>query len=169
MKISIVGAGAVGGHLAAKLAKAGHDVGVLARGAHLDAMRRDGIRLEVDRETIHGTVRASVDPGELGRHDIVFVTAKANSLAALAPLIPPLLGPDTPLVFAQNGVPWWYFHRFGNRPWRRLARLDADGALERLGLERVIGCVVYSLERGGGAGRGAQHHHRAQPLRRRRA
>ena len=62
---------------------------------------------------------------------------------SLAPLIPPLLGPNTPVVFAVNGIPWWYFHRFGNHQWRRIERLDPDGALERaVGLERVIGCVI---------------------------
>jgi 2-dehydropantoate 2-reductase len=145
MRVCIVGAGAVGGHLAAKLGKAGQTIGLLARGAHLEAIRRDGLRLESGSEVIHVRPQASADPRELGPQDVVFVTSKANSLAALAPILPPLLGPDTPVVFAQNGVPWWYFHRFGNRPWRRIERLDPSGELERaVGLERVIGCIVYS-------------------------
>jgi len=145
MRIGIVGAGAVGGHLAAKLAKAGHTVSLLARGAHLQAIQRDGLRFESGETRVTIKPAASDDPRNLGAQDVVFVTAKANSLGGLAPLIPPLLGPDTPVVFALNGIPWWYFHRFGNHPWRRIERLDPGGALERsVGLERAVGCVVYS-------------------------
>jgi 2-dehydropantoate 2-reductase len=145
MKVGIVGAGAVGGHLAARLAKAGETVSVLARGAHLAAMQRDGLQFENVAGDFTVRVNASDDPHALGVQDVVFVTVKANTLATVAPLVPPLLGPETPVVFAQNGIPWWYFHRFDNRPWRRLARLAPDGALERaVGLDRVIGCVIYS-------------------------
>src|SRR5215471_5763004 len=124
MRLGIVGAGAIGGHLAAKLAKAGHAVSLLARGAHLQAICRDGLRFESGDVRINVKLAASDDSKDLGVQDVVFVTAKANSLASLAPLIPPLLGPDTPVVFAVNGIPWWYFHRFGNHQWRRIERLD---------------------------------------------
>lgn len=145
MRVCVVGAGAVGGHLAAKLARNGATVSLIARGAHLEAIRRDGLRYEAGGDSFVTRPRASQDPTELGEQDVVLVTAKANSLASLAPLIPPLLGRDTPVVFATNGVPWWYFHRFGNHAWRRIERLDPDGVLERhVGLERAVGCVVYS-------------------------
>jgi 2-dehydropantoate 2-reductase len=137
MKLCIFGAGAVGGHIAAKLAAAGHEVSVVARGEHLEAMRRDGIRLLQGEQTTVGRVRAAASARELGPQDAVFVTLKANLLAAFAEQCAPLLGRGTAVVFAQNGIPWWYDER--------LVRLDPDRALARaIGRERVIGAVVYS-------------------------
>lgn len=143
-KVCIVGAGSVGGHLAAKLAKAGHQVSLIARGAHLAAIQANGLQF-TGKETFTVPVAASDDAADLGPQDVVFVTAKAQHLTGLAQHIPPLLKADTPVVFALNGVPWWWFHRFGNRPWTPIERLDPGQVVERaVGLERVIGCVIYS-------------------------
>jgi 2-dehydropantoate 2-reductase len=137
MKLCVFGAGAVGGHIAAKLAAAGHEVGVVARGEHLEAMRRDGIRLVHGERTIVGRVRAAANARELGAQEAVFVTLKANLLGVFAEQCAPLLGPGTAVVFVQNGIPWWYD--------QRLERLDADRALARaIGRERVVGAVAYS-------------------------
>ena len=137
MKVCVFGAGAVGGHIAAKLAASGHDVSVIARGAHLAAMRKNGITLLHGPKTIHGKVRAAAGAQELGPQDAVFVALKANMLGAFALQCAPLLGPDTAVVFAQNGIPWWYDERLEKLdPERRLAR-----AVER---RRILGGVVYS-------------------------
>jgi 2-dehydropantoate 2-reductase len=137
MKLCVFGAGAVGGHIAAKLAAAGHEASVVARGEHLEAMRRDGIRLVHGERTIVGRVRAAANARELGAQDAVFVTLKANLLGVFAEQCAPLLGPGTAVVFVQNGIPWWYDER--------LERLDADRALARaIGRERVVGAVAYS-------------------------
>jgi 2-dehydropantoate 2-reductase len=137
MKLCVFGAGAVGGHIAAKLAAAGHEASVVARGEHLEAMRRDGIRLVHGERTIVGRVRAAANARELGAQDAVFVTLKANLLGVFAEQCAPLLGRNTAVVFVQNGIPWWYDER--------LERLDPHGALARaIGRERVVGAVAYS-------------------------
>jgi len=145
MKICIFGAGAVGGHLAAKLAAAGHDVSVVARGAHLQAMRDNGIKLIHGDKVISGRVRTR-DPG---LQDYVFVTLKANALGDFAGNAAPLLGPDTGVVFAQNGIPWWYGIGISERrprpPAPDLSRLDPGKKLEKiLHADQIIGGVVYS-------------------------
>jgi 2-dehydropantoate 2-reductase len=145
MKICIYGAGSVGGFLAARLAQSGCDVSVVARGAHLDAIKRDGLTLiEGDRRTTV-KLRASAAPSELGQQDVVIVTAKATDPRGLAAALPPLLGADTPVVFAQNGIPWWYLHGLPARDrMPDLAMLDPGGALQRaVGFNRAIGCVIY--------------------------
>ncbi len=109
-KICIYGAGAVGGHMAARLAQGGLDISVVARGAHLAAIRANGLRLVTPDEDFTVRVSASDDPAELGPQDLVISTLKAQSLGAAAAGIAALLGPDTPVVFALNGIPWWYFH-----------------------------------------------------------
>src|SRR4051812_7757483 len=137
MKICVFGAGAVGGHIAAKLAAAGNDVSVVARGAHLEAIRSRGLKLLHGGETILGRVRAAANASELGAQDAVFVTLKANLLAAFAEQCAPLLGRDTAVVFVQNGIPWWYD--------ARLARLDPGGRLAKaVAPERIVGGVAYS-------------------------
>ncbi|HEX2332791.1 MAG TPA: 2-dehydropantoate 2-reductase [Burkholderiales bacterium] len=143
MRICVFGAGAVGGHVAAKLAAAGHDVSVVARGAHLEAMRDKGITLIHGADTIRGKVRTS-DPG---LQDFVFVTLKANALGAFAEAAPRLVGRDTRVVFAQNGIPWWY--GIGLSPERPappdLSPLDHQGKLKAvLKTSQIVGCVVYS-------------------------
>lgn len=151
MRICIFGAGAVGGHLAAKLAAAGHAVSVVARGANLAAIRAKGIALREgarsDARTIAGRVRASDRPADLGAQDVVFVTTKATALPALAAAAAPLSDSNTAFVFVQNGIPWWYAQGLPvarPRP-PELSRLDPGGALARaIAPERVIGGVVYS-------------------------
>jgi 2-dehydropantoate 2-reductase len=146
MRICVFGAGAIGGHLAGRLAKGGAEVSVVARGAQLDAIRRDGLRVEVPDGAIHARIAASDEPAALGTQDAVIVTVKAPALPSVARTIGPLLGPETPVVFAMNGVPWWYFHAHGGPlDGRRLSRIDPDGLLwEAVGPDRAIGGVVYS-------------------------
>jgi 2-dehydropantoate 2-reductase len=137
MKLCVFGAGAVGGHIAAKLAASGEDVSVVARGAHLEAIRRNGLKLLHGEKTILGKLRASERPADLGPQDCVLVTLKANMLGAFADGAAPLLGPDTAVVFVQNGIPWWYA--------KELPRLDPGGKLARaIAPQRVIGGVAYS-------------------------
>jgi 2-dehydropantoate 2-reductase len=137
MKLCIFGAGAVGGHIAAKLAAAGNDVSVVARGAHLQAMRERGLKLLHGGETILGRVRAAETARELGEQEAVFVTLKANLLPAFAEQAEWLLGAQTAVVFVQNGIPWWYD--------TRLTRLDPGGKLARaVAPERIVGGVAYS-------------------------
>lgn len=150
-RICVFGAGAIGGHLAAKFATAGHEVSVVARGANLAAMRANGVALregaQADARTIAGRVRASDRASDLGAQDVVFVTTKATALAALAAEAPALSHPETSYVFVQNGIPWWYAAGLaGTRPRPPdLSRLDPAGALSRaIGPRRVIGAVVYS-------------------------
>ncbi len=147
MRICIFGAGAVGGHLAARFAAAGHEVAVFARGAHLEAMTARGIELRSGDEVVRGRVRGSDRASTLGEQDVVYVTLKANLLPLFAEHAAPLLGRDTPVVFVQNGIPWWYAQGLGaNRPPPPdLSRLDPGGALARaIAPERVIGAVVFS-------------------------
>jgi 2-dehydropantoate 2-reductase len=145
LKICIFGAGAIGGYLGAKLAKTGATVTLIARGPHLEAIRRDGLRLIGDGETITAKVPCTDDPAEAGPQDYVIIALKAHSVPAIAERLAPLLGPETAVVPAVNGVPWWYFHKLPG-PWegRRLESVDPDGVQWRhIGPERVIGCVVY--------------------------
>jgi 2-dehydropantoate 2-reductase len=132
VRICVFGAGAVGGHLAARFAAAGHEVSVVARGGHLAAMRTQGVKLLHGEEVIAGRVRTE----DIGPQDAVFVTLKANALGSFAAAAP-LLGRDAPVVFAQNGIPWWYAESLGS--------LDPGGRLKRaIARERVVGGVVYS-------------------------
>jgi len=147
MRICVFGAGAVGGHVAAKLAASGHDVSVVARGAHLEAMRDKGITLVHGKDKIRGRVRAAARAAELGLQDFVFVTLKANLLGAFAEQAAPLLGAETGVVFAQNGIPWWYgIGLSASRPRPPdLSRLDPGSALARaIASQNIIGGVVYS-------------------------
>lgn len=138
MKICVFGAGAVGGHIAARLAAKGHDVSVVARGLHLQKMRTDGVRLLHGSETIHGRVRTE-NPG---KQDFVIVTLKANLLDVFADAAAPLLGPETAVVFAQNGIPWWY--GMGAKA-PDLSILDPEKKLSKaIDRRRVIGAVIYS-------------------------
>jgi 2-dehydropantoate 2-reductase len=146
MKICIFGAGAIGGHLAARLHRAGAEVSVIARGAHLAAIQANGLTVHAIDGEHHARVRASSDPAELGKQDAVFVTVKAPALPAVAASIRPLLGPDTPVAFVMNGIPWWYFdHLAGPHEGTSLPRIDPGDVLRRaLGSGRTIGGVVYS-------------------------
>ena len=146
MRICVYGAGAIGGHLALRFARGGADTSVVARGAHLAAIQRDGISVQTSEGALHRRLPASAEPAELGRQDVVIVTVKAPALPSVAAGIAPLLGADTAVVFAMNGIPWWYFHRQGGPlEGHRLARIDPGDALWRaIGPERAIGGVVYS-------------------------
>jgi 2-dehydropantoate 2-reductase len=145
MRICIFGAGSVGGYLAAFLARGGADVSVVARGPHLAAIRINGLTVETPDGGINETLAASDDPADLGPQDAVIVTVKAPALPAVAATIGPLLGPATPVAFAMNGIPWWYFHAHGGQfDGRRLPRLDLGDALWRaVGPERAIGGVFW--------------------------
>ena len=108
MRICVFGAGAVGSHFAVRLALAGHDVSCVMRGAHLDAVKANGLTLRVGDAEFKAKVSASDDPAALGPQDVVICTLKATALPSLATGLQPLLGEDTAVVFAQNGIPWWY-------------------------------------------------------------
>jgi len=146
MKITIFGAGAIGGYLAAKLAIAGRtDLSIVARGAHLEAIKADGLRLIEDGQETLAPVRAAAKAEELGVQDTVVLALKAHSLTPALDQIAPLLGPKTSVVTMQNGVPWWYFHGVrGPLEGTRLNAVDPGGAIwQRIGPQRVIGAVVY--------------------------
>ncbi|MFZ5792369.1 MAG: 2-dehydropantoate 2-reductase [Pseudomonadota bacterium] len=145
MKICIYGAGSIGGLLGAKLAHAGETVALIARGAHLQAIRTEGLVLLSEGEEILARVSATDDPAEAGPQDVVFLTVKTPALRAIANKLAPLLGPETMVVTAMNGVPWWYFYGLeGPYRDRNIACLDSDGLLKRaIEARRLIGCVVY--------------------------
>ena len=143
MKICVYGAGAIGGLMAAWLSRAGHEVSVVARGVHLDAIRRNGLQVRGQDKIEALRVRADSDPRKLGAQDYVLVTVKAQSLPAVAETIGPLLGSDTSVVTAMNGVPWWFFHGLKG-PDTRLESLDPGGKLSRaIPTERIVGCVIH--------------------------
>jgi len=145
MKICIYGAGAVGGLIAARLARAGHAVSVVARGANLTAIRAHGLRVRSADGISATPVAVESDPARLGPQDCVIVAVKGQSLPQVAAGIGPLLGPATSIVTAMNGVPWWFFDRlaFGGGK-LHLESLDPGGALSRaMPTERIVGCVVH--------------------------
>jgi 2-dehydropantoate 2-reductase len=147
MRICIFGAGAVGSHFAVRLALAGHDVSCVMRGAHLEAVKARGLTLRVGDATFAAKVNASDDPATLGPQDLVISTLKATGLGSLATGLPPLLRDDTSIVFAQNGIPWWY--DIGLAPGQPqppdLGFLDPKGALRAVvAPERIIGGVIFS-------------------------
>ncbi|WP_030175133.1 2-dehydropantoate 2-reductase [Streptomyces sp. NRRL S-813] len=146
MKVAILGAGAIGAYVGAALHRGGADVHLIARGANLAAMRRSGVRVLSPRGDFTAHAHVTDDPAEIGPVDYVFMGLKANSYAACGPLIEPLLHDTTAVVAAQNGIPWWYFHRHGGpHEGRRLESVDPDGAVSAvLAPERAIGCVVYA-------------------------
>ena len=145
MKLCIFGAGAIGGYMAVMLKRGGADVSLIARGANLAAIQSDGLRLRIGGDTLRADVPAALDPRELGPQDVVIVGLKAYQAWEQAEAMAPLLGPDTIVVTAQNGVPWWYFHGLGGaHAGKRLASVDpGDRQWRAIGPERVIGCTVY--------------------------
>jgi 2-dehydropantoate 2-reductase len=146
MRVCVYGAGAIGGHLAVRLALGGAEVSVLARGPHLAAIQQHGLTVHTNEGQLHARVQASDDPKALGPQDAVLVTVKAPALPAVAAGIGPLLKPDTPVAFGMNGIPWFYFHGIGGAlEGRRLPKIDPDDALWRaVGPERAIAGVVYA-------------------------
>ena len=146
MKICVIGAGSIGGLLAAKLARAGEDVAVVARGAHLAAIRQNGLRLiELDGEFVV-QVRATDRIAELGYQDCVILGVKAHQVADVVADAPALLGAETTILTAQNGIPWWYFFKHGGaHEGRRLESVDPGGVVaDHLPIDRIVGSVVYA-------------------------
>src|SRR3984885_8304807 len=147
MRICIFGAGSVGSHFAVRLALAGHDVSCVMRGAHLAAVKAKGLTLRVKGEEFTARVKASDDPADLGPQDFVISTLKACGLGGLATGLGPLLHDDTAVVFAQNGIPWWY--DLGLAPDQpkppELGFLDPGGALRAaVSQPRIVGGVIFS-------------------------
>src|SRR6185369_118895 len=146
MKICIYGAGAVGGLVAGRLAQNGHEVSVVARGAHLTSIREKGLRIrspEGKEDSVK--LKADSDPSKLGPQDCVFVAVKGQNLPEVAERIGPLVGAGTSIITAMNGVPWWFFDRlaFGGGK-LRLETLDPGGRLARaMPTERIVGCVIH--------------------------
>ena len=146
MKACIYGAGAIGGWIGVRLAQAGCDVSVVARGGTLQALQQHGLRLAVGGETIAVPVRASASPADLGVQDLVVIAVKAPAMAEVARAIRPLIGPDTLVLTAMNGVPWWFFEGFGGAlQGTRLQAVDPDGAIaEAIPARHIVGCVVHA-------------------------
>ncbi|WP_207459749.1 2-dehydropantoate 2-reductase [Azospirillum sp. SYSU D00513] len=145
MKICIYGAGAIGGYLGVRLCQAGADVSFVARGAHLAAMRENGVKLIMGEEEIVAHPRCTDDPAELGPQDYVIIGLKAHSVPGVVDAIQPLLGKDTAIVTAVNGIPYWYFYKNGGEFEGRSLETVDPGAVQwnGFGPERAIGCVVY--------------------------
>jgi len=146
MRVCVYGAGAIGGHLAVRLAKGGADVSVIARGKHLAAIQANGLEVHAVDGVHKIKLQATDDPAKVGPVDAVFVTVKAPALPAVAAAIGPLLKPDTAVPFVMNGIPWWYFlHLGGPHEGRKLPRIDpGDVLLKVVGPDRAVGGVVYS-------------------------
>ncbi len=145
MKVGIVGAGAIGGFLGARLARAGVDVTLVARGPHLNAMRESGLRVIDGGGEWTVRVDATDEFAAMRDADAVFVTLKAHSLPPVAERLAANLGPDAVVVGAQNGIPWWYFQRHGGElEGIHLESVDPGGVVAKaIDPRRVIGCVVY--------------------------
>ncbi|HEY7787195.1 MAG TPA: 2-dehydropantoate 2-reductase, partial [Casimicrobiaceae bacterium] len=145
MKVCIVGAGAIGGYIGVQLAKAGIDVSLVARGAHLAAMRENGLRLLIDGQEILARIPCTDDPSELGRQDLVIIALKSHSIPDAVDSMLPLIGEHTTIVTASNGLPYWFFDVAGV-PFQgsTLDSVDGEGRQrERLGVQRAVGCVVF--------------------------
>lgn len=147
MKIAIIGAGAIGGYVGAKLALAGEDVTFIVRGANLEAIARNGIKLIMHDgvEHIASNVKATANYAAAGPQDMVIIALKAHQVSAVVDDLPKLLGPETVVVTMQNGIPYWYFHvqpgAFAGRP---IKSVDPTGLIsQKIPASRVIGCVVY--------------------------
>ncbi|MBW9102217.1 2-dehydropantoate 2-reductase [Paraburkholderia phenoliruptrix] len=146
MKAAIYGAGAIGGWIGVKLAQAGHEVGVIARGATLAAVREHGLRLIEGGSTHTVEVQADEHPAALGVQDLVVIAVKGPAMASVAAQIAPLLGPQTIVLTAMNGVPWWFCEGLGSAfTGKRLKSIDPDGAIAAaIPTEQTVGCVVHA-------------------------
>lgn len=147
MRVAVVGAGSIGAVLGAKLAATGHDVALVARGAHLEAIRSRGLTL-VDSVGGHGgnyRLRAGDDPAEFEAQDLIVVALKAHAIGAMLPKMRPLISEDTVVVPAINGLPWWYFHGVGGaHEGMTLRSLDPDRSMfASLAPQHILGCVVH--------------------------
>ena len=145
MKICVFGAGAIGGYMGVKLAQAGADVSLVARGPHLAAMQQNGLRLIEEGQEHKVSVSASDTPADLGEQDYIIITLKAHSVPPVVEKMRPLIGKNTTIVSGVNGVPWWYFHKIGGPlEGTRLHSVDPDDAQwNGFGPDNVLGCVVY--------------------------
>ena len=145
MRVCIYGAGAIGGFIGARLARAGEEVSLIARGPHLEAMKAKGLKLLSEEGEFTVTPRCAANPAELGPQDYVVLALKAPAVAGIVDQMQPLLGPKTAVVMAVNGMPWWYFHGIeGELRDRRLKTVDPhDRQWRGIGPDRVLGCVVY--------------------------
>lgn len=146
MKVCIVGAGAIGGYMAVRLADAGHDVSVIARGPHLAAIKANGLKLiEAEQELIASNLVASDKIADLGNQDVVVMALKAHQITPVVNDLPVLFGPNTVMVTLQNGIPWWYFQKLsGPYADRVVETVDPGGVLfGAIDPNRVIGCIAY--------------------------
>ena len=145
MKIAVIGAGAIGGLVGAKLALAGEDVTFIVRGANLEAIRACGIRLREGDVQMAANVKATDDYGAAGVQDLVVLAVKAHQVADVAGSVGQLLGPDTLVVTMQNGIPFWYFHQHGGKHEGYVVKsVDPTGLLaEKIAPRHILGCVVY--------------------------
>jgi 2-dehydropantoate 2-reductase len=146
MKVCIYGAGAIGGWMGVKLAQAGCELSVVARGATLQSLQSHGLRLQQGGETLSVPAQASSAPADLGVQDLVIIAVKAPAMAQVAKAIGRLLGPETIVLTAMNGVPWWFFDGFGGAyAGTRLKAVDPDGSIaEAIPPRHVVGCVVHA-------------------------
>ena len=146
MKVAIYGAGAIGGHIGALLARSGVDVTLIARGAHLAAIKADGLRLLTAGEEIVVRPACTDDPAEAGPQDYIILTLKAPSVPGITERLAPMLSAETTVVTAMNGIPFWYFYKAGG-PWdgHRLESVDPGGRQwDAIGPERCVGCIVWT-------------------------
>ncbi len=145
MKFLIAGAGAIGAYIGARMAQAGYDVTLFARGPHLRAMQEHGVQVKASDGDFVARPRIAGSLVEVGPVDVIFLGVKAHGLPQLAPQLHPVLGPDTTVVSTQNGIPWWYFQGFGGE-WNelRLERVDPGGVISSaIEARRVVGSIVY--------------------------
>ena len=145
MRIVIAGAGAIGGYIGARLARAGAEVVLFARGPHLQAMKERGLRVISPDGDFEVRPQVTGDLNAIGRADVVFLGVKAHALTGLVPQLRPLFGPDTAVVSTQNGIPWWYFQGYGGElDGLRLERVDPGGVVAAaIEPRRVVGSLVY--------------------------
>ncbi len=145
MRIAVLGAGAIGAYVGAALARGGADVHLVARGANLEALKRNGVKVLSPRGDFEAHPPATDDSSEIGPVDFVFLGLKANSYASAGPLLEPLLHEKTAVIAGQNGIPWWYFHKLeGPYEGRKIEAVDPGGSVSAvIAPERAIGCVVY--------------------------
>ncbi len=145
MKICIFGAGAIGGYMGVKLAQIGTDVSLVARGPHLEAMKKNGLRLIEGESDVTVPVKASENPEDLGFQDYLIITLKAHSVPSIIEKVRPLVNEKTTIVSGVNGIPWWYFHKIGGEfEGAKLASVDPGNVQwESFGPSKVLGCVVY--------------------------
>jgi len=145
MRFLVAGAGAIGAYVGGRMAQAGFDVTLFARGPHLRAMQEHGVQVRSPEGDFVGRPAIASSLEQVGPVDVVFLGVKAHGLPQLAPLLKPVLGPDTTLVSTQNGIPWWYFQGFGGK-WEglRLERIDPGGVISSaIEAHRVVGSIVY--------------------------